>query len=155
MAAIELHDGSSFHELRRADGSVHSWIRRGFYGPPEYRGEDDVIPGAAGFDVGEWEKAQRIIEIGQQIKGSGATEAAAQAAFLVLADELRVLYESTYPTPRELRVHTPLYGIASGYRKCNVRWLNSIESDPIGGFQQVLTVRFICIDSPPDWVAVP
>jgi len=153
MALITL-DGT---ELRRSDGSVHSWIHKGLYGPPEYRGRNALIVGRPGAFGAPLVKARRIIDVGQQIKGLGSTEALAQQAFLVLADELRALYESTTADAlgKELRVYAPLYGIASGYRKLNGRWLNSIEQVTVGGFMQVLAVRFECYDNPPDWVAVP
>jgi hypothetical protein len=151
MALITL-DGT---ELRRSDGRIHSWIRKGFYGPADYRGSNDIIPEAAGEEAQPWIAWRRTIELGQKVTGAGASEVAAQQDFLTLADSLRTLYESTQAAPKELRVYTPLYGITSGYRKLSVRWVNSIEGDPIGGFAQLVTIRFECVDSPPSWVAVP
>jgi hypothetical protein len=152
MAAITLNGT----ELRTSDGRLTTWIRKGLYGPPDYRGDTWVIAGKAGETVvaGSFVRARRMIELGQQIKGIGATEALAQVDFLATVDALKTLYESTMGAPKDLRVYAPLYGIGGSYRHLNVQWVNTIESDPIGGFQQIVTVRFACYDDPPEWVAV-
>ena len=156
MAAIELQRAdTSWLELRRSDGRIHSWIRRGLTGPADVRGPFTEILGLAGLTSEAKVKERRLIDLGQFVKGSGATLVAAQQDYLSLQETLRAAYEETQGNPRAMRVHAPLYGIASGYWTLNVEWLNTIEQDPIAGFQQLTTARFICIDSPPDWTAVP
>lgn len=150
MPAITL-DGT---ELRRSDGRLTAWIEGGLYGPPEYRGDNTTIPGKSGETARAFVKARRRIDVPIFIKGTGATEALAQVDFLSLADSLRTLFESTMTAPKDLRVYAPLYGIGGSYRHLTVQWVNTVEKAPVGGFQQLVTVRFICIDSPPDWVAV-
>ena len=109
MAAITLNGT----ELRTSDGRLTTWIRKGLYGPPDYRGDTWVIAGKAGETVvaGSFVRARRMIELGQQIKGIGATEALAQVDFLATVDALKTLYESTMGAPKDLRVYAPLYGI--------------------------------------------
>lgn len=137
-------------------GLLHAWIRKGFYGPAEYRGSNDIIPEAAGELFGEpWLAWKRTVIMPIQIKGSGATEVDAQQDFLARSESLLGRFQLSQAAPLELQVHAPLYGIATGYRKLNVRYVGDTGGDPIDGIRQLIEVRLECVDSPPEWVAVP
>lgn len=136
-------------------GQIHAWIRQGFYGPADYRGGNDVLPEAAGEFVGPWVASKRVIVMPMMVKGTGASEVLAQQNFLSLMDSIVAKWEASQATPKELRVYAPLYGIASGYRKLNVRYVGDTSGDPTDGMRQLFEVRYECVDSPPSWVAVP
>jgi len=151
MAEITLNGT----ELRPSNHKITAWIRSGFYGPAEYRGANDIIPEAAGQEFGQWLADRRNVELALLLQGFGVTEVLAQQDFLTTVTALRTIFIASQAAPVDLRVYSPLYGIASGYRHLSVRWVNSIEDQVIAGQRQTMTVRFECVDSPPDWVAVP
>lgn len=136
-------------EIRAADGSIHSWLERGLWGPAEYRGTNTVVPGKAGEEARPLIAARRLIVMPTVLK------AATESDLLTLDATLTALWIATQAAPKELRVYGPLYGIAAGaYRRINVRFLNAIPQWLTARQMVRYSAEYVSIDSPPDWVQV-
>ena len=149
MPNITLFNGTTHVELRTADETIYSWIERGLWGPPEFRGKNTVVPGKAGEEARPLLAARRILVIPTVL--SGATD----ADLLDLDDTLTALWTATQAAPRALRVYGPLYGIPVGfYRTLNVRWLNAIPEWLTARVKVRYSAEYECVDSPPNWTEV-
>lgn len=139
-----LLDGT---DMRRADGSLHSWIESGFWGPAEYRGKNTVVPGKPGEEHRPKMASRRIINMPTRLV------AATYADLLALDDELHALWASTKAEPKVLTVLGELYGVPDGFmRTISVEWVNAVPVWLTDRLKVEWNAQYVSVDSPPDWV---
>lgn len=149
MPNITIHNGVSEVEFRRTDESVWTWLERGLWELPTYRGKNTTIPGKSG------QAARPRIADELLITAPTVIKAATESDLLALADEVNAVWEATQAQPRAMRIYGPLYGIPAGfYRTLNVRYLNAIIEWQTARIRAKYSVQYECVDSPPDWVQV-
>lgn len=133
--------------MRRADGSLQSWIVSGFWGPAEYRGRNTLVPGRAGQLARPKIADQRIINMPTRLV------AATHADLLTLDDELRALWAATQAAPKQLVVLGPLYGVAPGFKRTiSVQWINAVPLWLTDRLKVEWNAQYVSVDSPPEWV---
>lgn len=142
--------------------SIHLDLRSGLYEPATVRGEDDVVPGAAGRDVGARRKDTRRIILEGHIRGQGGTRDERAEDYRVSADALAAILDRSLD-PGELSVGpiapdlfpdaAPYLGLTES-RSLNARVVNVISGPVLAHMSyQTLSVELECVDSPPEWVA--
>ena len=138
-------------------------LRSGFVEPPTVRGEDDVLPGAAGRDVGARRADTRRIVLEGHVRGVGATRDERALSFRVASDTLAAVLERDLapgtlivgPTaPDQFPDAAPYLGLLQMFG-LDARVINAI-SGPVQAHMsyQIWTVELECVDSPPDWSAL-
>jgi hypothetical protein len=150
----------NYRALDLQSSTTHFDLRSGFVEPPTVRGEDDVIPGAAGRDVGARRADTRRIILEGHIRGEGGDRDARAASFRTASDALAAVIDREL-TPGELIVgpespamfpdSAPYLGLADHY-SLNARVVNAI-SGPVQAHMsyQTWSIELECVDSPPDW----
>lgn len=143
-------------DIRLADGSRYFYIVRGWLDDiPAVRGEDDDAPGRPGRIQGNRVAQLRRIILQGQLKGSGATEAAAQASFLALVQGMATLWDPT-ADPWNLVAGDLYRGLAAGQTATiAVRTVNLVPSHEFNGFRRTYSWELECIANPPAWVLAP
>lgn len=79
-------------DLQRADLSLHLDITLGLNDGLDVRGEDSVIPSAPGRVARNRQPDVRHIQLSGFLRGEGATEAEALAAWQTLRDEVEAIF---------------------------------------------------------------
>lgn len=138
-------------------------LRSGFVEPPTVRGEDDVIPGAAGRDVGARRADTLRIVLEGHVRGVGADRDARALSWRVASDALAAVLDRSL-TPGALRVGptapdqfpdaAPYLGLLQMY-ELDARVVNAI-SGPVQAHMsyQTWSIELECVDSPPEWAAM-
>lgn len=149
IATLEVQDAIATNGLR------FSVIRGGPQSLAKYRGEDDIVPEAAGRDPGQWIADTREVVLHGIVVGDGATAADVQSSFRTRFAALMAVFVPT--TLVTLTAHPPNFGLASGTTATltSCRPMEVLGPEPserlwYEGWEGSL--RFECIKSPPDWV---
>ena len=129
------------------------FTRGGLQSLATFRGEDDIVPEAAGREAGAFIADMREVALHGLIAGVGSGAQSNREAFLTAYDSLlAVMSPATLVT---LTVYPPNFGLGAGDSAtlANVRPLRIVGPDPsvlwYEGWEG--TLEFVCIDSPPDW----
>ena len=123
---------------------------RGYGEPPDVRGEDDVVPGAAGREEGDWEADRLRILLEGWVKGTGATLVAQQQSWRTSTDALMALMNRA-ASPGALVITAPYYGLAAGSKTIQARCVNVVP----GPIQAAMTFQrwsFELVAIDPEWV---
>jgi hypothetical protein len=128
----------------------------GYSEPAEVRGEDDVVPEAAGREPGTWQRDLRRIQLDGHVKGFGGTRAERTAAWREATDDLMAVMQM-HATPGLVEIDGEYLGIPIGethfvYARC-VRVLPGPILNRMS--YQGWVFELECIDSPPEWQIVP
>lgn len=122
-----------------------------------FRGEDDVVPEAAGRSPGQFIADMRELSLHGFVMGIGSDAQTNREAF---ATAFQSLLDVMVPTDLiTITVYPPNFGLAVGMvaTLLNVRPQRILGPDPARlwyeGWQG--TLELVCIDSPPDWVVAP
>lgn len=141
-------------ELQPLDGTMHFYIYKGMDEPSAVRGEDTVVPGAAGKALRDRVKDHRDIELRGFVAGQGATEDAAREEYRDHMDALLAILDPT--TTQVLVAFAPVAGVDSGRkRSITVRFVNMISGDWVAGLYRNFTLQFEAVASPTyptEWV---
>jgi hypothetical protein len=152
----------NYRALDLQSATTHFDLRSGYVEPPTVRGEDDVLPGAAGRDVGARRADIRRIILEGHIRGAGADRDERAMSFRTASDALAAVLDRAL-TPGELVVGpaapaqfpdaAPYLGLTDNY-SLNARVVNAI-SGPVQAHMsyQTWSIELECVDSPPEWVA--
>lgn len=141
IASLEVQgsftsNGLRFHFIRGGDQSLAS-----------FRGEDDIIPAAAGRYPGQWIADTRDVALHGVVAGTSRENFRTNAAAL-----LAVMDPSTLVT---ITAYPPNFGLGAGDTAtlANCRPMRIVGADPSDLWYEgwELTLEFVCIDSPPDW----
>lgn len=144
-------DGTSIHTT--GPKRIHFDVVSGFIDElHEFRGEDDEIIGAEGYEYGGRDGDRRRIQLAGWVYGTGNDHATRKADYLAAAQELVALLDPTDDT-HELKVIGPYRGLAAGKQATiNIFYVGATWSPLTGGGtarQGVIVVE--SIDSPPVW----
>jgi hypothetical protein len=144
----------------QTDG-IHLDLRSGLHEPATVRGEDDVIPGAAGRDLGARRKDTRRIILEGHVRGQGGTRDERALDFRTSSDALAVIFDRSLD-PGTLEVDetapalfpeaAPYLGL-TGARTITARVVNVITGPVLAHMSyQTYSVELESVDSPPEWV---
>ena len=129
-------------------GLRFTFIRGGLQSLPSYRGEDDVVPGASGRDPGQWTADTRDVVLHGLVAGTSRTN------FRTRADTLLAVMDPTSTVT--IVAYPPHFGLSTGETATlsSVRPMSITGPDPSANWYEgwEVTLEFVCIDSPPDWV---
>jgi len=100
MAGIDVQhpvsfNGSSLNTDVTGSPRYTFWLETGFDELPEVRGEDSIIPSAAGRTLRDRKFDYRVIEIVGWVMGTGATEALMRTDHRTAMNSLRTLFDPT------------------------------------------------------------
>jgi hypothetical protein len=137
-----------------SDGSVGGiWLDLdGYFDPPSVRGDDDVIPEAAGQVAGVWIPDHKDMTLVGHVRGSGGTKDERTADWYERTTQLMAVMQMDL-APGLLEVDGPYLGIPTG----ETHYLNARCIRPIRGQVhnrmafQFWSFTLRCIDSPPIW----
>jgi hypothetical protein len=130
------------------DANIHMDIVRGFLEPFQVRGEDTIIPGAAGRTERARVEDSLIIELRGYIHGTGATLVARQQSWRAKTDIFLALLDLTLASGN-LVVTTPYLGLPSGTKTISCKCVNFIGGPIIASEFQTWSVELEAIGS--DW----
>jgi hypothetical protein len=137
-----------------ADGTHFEFIRGGLQSLATFRGEDDIVPEAAGRDPGQWIADIRDLGIHGIVAGAGASAQAGRESFATRSAAL--VDEMDPATLTTIVVTAPDFGLAVGETATlsDVRPMRIVGPDPstLGYEGWEVTLELVCIDSPPNWV---
>ena len=138
-------------DIRRADGSIYFWIHRGFLDDvASVRGEDDIIPSAAGMAPRPRIKHRRIPELRGQIKGAD------DAAYLALVAEVQDTLFNLAADPWPLVVADGYRGLGPGVTATlMVRTISVTPAADLLTYRRGFAFVLESVDSPPEWVIAP
>lgn len=141
--------GFSFRGTDLQTANIHFDLVRGFAEPPDVRGSDDIIPGAAGREQGAWQADTRRLVLEGWVKGTGATEAAKQQSWRSQTDALMALLDRTL-APGALVVSAPYLGLATGTKTIQAKCFD-VMGGPIRSAMtfQEWSITLVALD--PDW----
>ena len=143
-------------DLRRADGTVHSWIKRGWLDEPaDHDGTDQAPPGTPGMfrpnltGVPTRIARKRVVVIETVLHTATAED------MLPLVLEMRAVWDPT--------VHSFDLVVADGYRglavgqtaTLAVQFVNTVPQPQMTEFRRVYTWEVVSIANPPEWVLAP
>lgn len=125
-------------------------VARGYNEPAAVRGQDDVIPQAAGQEQGAWIKHERSIILEGWVQGTGASELLQQQSFRTFTDALKALMDRTLAAGA-LVMGAPDHGI-TGTKTIQAKCVNAMP----GPIQNAWTYQrwsfeLVSIASPPEW----
>jgi len=147
MAVLVQHpvtfNGTSLNTDVGGDPRYTFWLERGFDEAPEVRGEDTIIPSAAGRTARDRKFDYRVIEIQGWVMGTGATEVLMRSDHRAAMNTLRTLFDPTQ-TPKTLAV--TLDNSTTG--SISARPLNMIVLDKPSASSWLVSVEFIAVS---DW----
>lgn len=132
--------------------NIHLDLVRGYAEPPEVRGEDDIIPGAAGRQEQSRQKDRRVIRLEGWVKGTGATLLDRQKSWRIATDALLALMSFTLSSGT-LTINNNYLGLADTVSKSISCKCINVLGGPIqsGGTFQRWSFDLECVASPPDW----
>lgn len=143
--AVDLHRGPY------TISTIHFDLVLGFDNEAEVRGEDRIMPEAAGRFEGARQLDRRLIELRGFVRGYDPL------TYRELVDELHAIFDPTL-SPGTLMVGggTEDYlGIPSGEAfVIEARYLNAVWGDLLRQRYRSVSVQLESIDSPPDWEPV-
>ena len=133
------------------------FTRGGLQSLATFRGEDDVVPEAAGRAEGLFISDLREVTLHGLVAGDGTGSQGNREDFATaFASLLAVMQPSGLIT---ITVFAPNFGLAQGDMATlsNVRPVRMIGPDPSDLWYEGWegTLELVCIDSPPDWEVVP
>lgn len=132
--------------------TLHLDIVRGFFEPPEVRGEDDVIPMAAGREEQTRIADRLLIRLEGYVLGAGLTELLRQQSFYATTQALMALMGLTLASG-PLVVTPPYLGLPSGTRTVQAKAVGLVGGDVQHCYTyQRWSIDLECIASPPAWV---
>ena len=142
IGGLELTENGYYFEI----------IQGGLDDIPEYRGEDDVVPEAAGMAAGLWTKHRRILKLHGTVEGSGATQALRRVSYRSRFDAL--VAKMDVATPIDVVVYGPREGLGAGDTAtlADCRPQRIIGPASTGDEIREVTLELVCIGSPPDWL---
>jgi hypothetical protein len=130
------------------------FIRGGLQSLATFRGEDDVIPEAAGRYPGEWIADGREVALHGFVGSDGSDADSNRAAFASAYASLLAVMQP--PSLVTITVYGPNFGLGLGQSAtlANVRPQRIVGPDPSDLWYEGWegTLELVCIDSPPDWV---
>lgn len=140
--------------------TIHLDLRSGYVEPPTVRGEDDVIPGAAGRDVGARRADARRIVLEGHVRGVGGDRDARALSFRTASDALAAVLDRALDpgtlivgpgVPAQFPDAATYLGLDQNYG-LDARVVNAI-SGPVQAHMsyQTWSIELECVDSPPDW----
>ena len=136
-----------------SNGTYFEFIRGGLQSLASFRGEDDIIPSAAGRDPGQWIADFREVGIHGIVAGTGGSQAGRESFATRSAALISEMDPTTLTT---ITVTAPDFGLGVGEvaTLSNVRPQRIVGPDPstLGYEGWEVTLELVCIDSPPDWV---
>lgn len=128
--------------------------RGGLQSLPTFVGEDDEVVGASGRDPGEWIADTREVAMHGFVVGTGDDAQAIRESFRTRSAAL--LAKMHVPTLVDIVAYPPFFGLGTGDTATlpDCRPLSIEGPDPVDlwfeGWE--VTLRLLCIGSPPDWV---
>jgi hypothetical protein len=141
--------------------NIHMDLVKGYTEPAEVRGEDDVMPGAAGREPGIRRADVRHLIIEGHVRGTGATPAARALSWRIATDALAAILDRTLaPGDLEVGPAAPAqFPSAAAYLGLTVdRVLTGVrvENFMAGPVQshmsyQAWSIELVSIASPPNW----
>jgi hypothetical protein len=141
-------DGLEIQGSFSSNGLYFWFTGGGLQSIPTYRGEDDVIPQASGRDPGLWTPDVREVSLHGWVAGTSREN------FRTRADALLATMDVDSLTT--IVVHPPNFGLSTGEvaTLSQVRPQRLVAADPSVHWYEgwEVTLEFVCIDSPPDWV---
>lgn len=117
---------------------------------PQYVGEDDDVPGAAGQEAGEWRKQNRLVRLYGQVLGTGDDAEAQQTSYRTRMDAL--VAKMDVNTPVDLVAYAPTFGLSGSSTLSDCRPMRMIPETVVADLCWIGYLELVCIDSPPDWV---
>lgn len=151
-------DGLEVFADRTVNGLHFEISRGGLLSIPTYVGEDDEVVGATGREPGEW--IADTLELAMHGTVVGASSDDPQVVRESFRSRAQALLAKLNPaTLIDVVAYPPFFGLAVGQTATlsNVRPLGfeGQEPSPLWYEGWELTLRFVCIDSPPIWVVAP
>lgn len=133
-------------------GGVYFDLSEGLWVPAAVRGEDDVVPEAAGQEPGARIRDHLDIPMEGWVAGAGANRTERSEDWLDRTQALKAVME-LYLAPGLLEVDGPYLGIPAGTTyELNARVIRVIPGAIHSRMSfQSWTVQLRCIDSPPEW----
>lgn len=139
---------------RNTNGLHFEITRGGLLSIPTYVGEHEEVIGASGREPGEFIPDFLEVAMHGVVLGTGATAQAVRESFRTRAQAL--LDKLDPATLISIVAYPPFFGLAVG----QIATLSSVQPLGFEGAEPValwyegweLTLRFLCIDSPPIWV---
>jgi hypothetical protein len=137
-------------DLRRADGSVHFWIARGWLDDMAVvRGKDTIVSSRPG------RTARNRVKDFRRIMLSGRVQAATPAAFLALILELDDVWTAAR-APWNLVAGDEYRGLAAGQTATiAVRTVNLIPAPALTEFGRNYSWELESVANPPEWTIAP
>lgn len=137
-------------DLRRTDGSVWTWIERGWLDEPaDHRGEDTPLPGKPGRARGNRVADRRVIVMRTHLK------AATRAAMLALQQEMAALWNPSLD-PGALVLADGYRGLGAGQTATlQAAFVNVTPAAAFTEYHREYSVQAECIADPPNWVIAP
>ncbi len=139
-------------------GAATIWLDliSGYAEPAEVRGEDDVIPEAAGQEYGARIRDHRIIQLSGHVRGVGATVEARRTSWRAATDALMAKMQ-LYASPDVLELVGPYLGLTAGVTRTINAYCIRVVPGPISGTMtyQEWSIQLKAIGSPPEWSTAP
>ena len=134
-------------ELQPNTGRWYFELVRGWDEPPEIRGEDTIIPSAAGRYPRTRIKDRLVLELRGWVAGQGDTDDLARQDYAVSMATLLAVFDGTLD-PGALVVHAPVLGVPDGQiRTMNARYLSTLSSEVFGaGLFRSTSIELECVD---------
>ena len=117
--------GLSYRSVDLQTDNIKMDLYRGYFEPPEVRGEDDVIPGAPGRDEMGREVDRLLLRIEGYVIGTGADEEERQQSWHTATMALMATLDRTLASG-VLVVTAPYLGLVSGTRTITARCVNML-----------------------------
>jgi hypothetical protein len=147
IRSLDVQDGND-------PWSASIWLDlvSGYSEPAEVRGEDDVVPEAAGREPGTWQRDMRRIQLEGHAKGFGTDREERSADWRISTDALMAVMQ-LYDAPGLVEVDGPYLGIATGETHyLNARCVRVLPGPILNRMSyQAWSFTLECIDSPPEW----
>lgn len=141
-------DGVELYADWLSNGFRFTFIRGGLQSLPSYRGEDDVVPEASGRDPGVWIADIREVALHGIVAGTSLTN------FRSRADTLLGIMDVTDPV--NIVAYPPHFGLSTGevatLSDCRPQSIEGPDASLLWYEGWEVTLRFVCIGSPPNWV---
>lgn len=156
MANELTFDGLSLQNGELGTATIWLDLISGYSEPAEVRGEDDVVPEAAGQEYGVRIRDHRVIQLSGHVRGVGDTVAARRTSWRAATDSLMGKLQ-LYASPDVLAVVGPYLGVASGTTRTISAYTVRVIPGPISGTMtyQEWSIELKAIGSPPEWATAP
>jgi hypothetical protein len=118
---------------------------------PENIGADDDIPGASGMYPGQWTKKSRTVRLYGQVIGTGADVEDQQTSYRSRMDTL--VAKMNVNSLVDITAYAPIFGLTGNWTLSDCRPVRMIPERVVADLAWIGVLEFLCIGSPPDWVA--